>query len=179
MSGTKYLTENGWVTFLHVHKLTVWNSGRTRKVNVAWDVYCGPDTEGTQVNCEKQSSTDQWEKHNVRLIKERCWGIRRRLQSRRSNTAILFCCSDPKLWKPSPAGTPSHLPEAANCVQKRLSRTFCQIVQMSQRGLRDSGNLRTQWIKHNWSAHIRNQEPDICIGCRCLWKTAISAFFIL
>lgn len=134
MSGAKYLTENVRVSFLHVHKLTVWNSGRKCKANAAWDVYCGPDTEGTRVNCEEQSSKDQWEKHNVRLIKKRHWGIRRRLQLRRSNTAILFWCSDPKLWKPSPAGTPSHLPGAANCVQRQLSRAFCQTVQMSQRG---------------------------------------------
>ncbi|EOB00343.1 hypothetical protein Anapl_08775 [Anas platyrhynchos] len=47
---------------------------------------------------------------------------------------------DPWLQRPSPAGTPSHLPEAADTVQKRRSSTVCYIVQMSQRGLRDSGD---------------------------------------
>lgn len=87
-------------------------------------------------------------------IKKRHWGIRRGLQLRSSNAIPLSWCLGPYLCKVFLAGTSACLAEAAACVWERLSNTF----QILCKYVRKGRILRTQWIKHNWSACNRNQE---------------------
>lgn len=155
MEETEYLTKRICrIIFFSIHKLALmWKIDRsisTRKANEAWDVPSEPYVGPIEANSEEpRPQRTSEENRNLFNIKKRHWGIRRGLQLRKANETISFWCSDSYLWKVFLAGTSPCLIETAACVCERPSNIFWNTVQMSRKGLRDSRNLRIQWIKRN------------------------------